>query len=48
VGLPFFSPPPPRFPPPPPPRLGEHTAEILAEVGVDEHRLEELIAQGAV
>jgi len=31
-----------------PPRLGEHTAEILAEVGVDEHRLKELIAEGAV
>jgi crotonobetainyl-CoA:carnitine CoA-transferase CaiB-like acyl-CoA transferase len=31
-----------------PPGLGEHTAEILAEVGVDEHRLEELRAAGAV
>jgi alpha-methylacyl-CoA racemase len=31
-----------------PPRLGEHTAEILAEVGVDEQRLAELRAAGAV
>ncbi|HEX6350041.1 MAG TPA: CaiB/BaiF CoA-transferase family protein [Candidatus Dormibacteraeota bacterium] len=29
-----------------PPRLGEHTAEILAEVGVDERRLAELRAAG--
>lgn len=31
-----------------PPRLGEHTAEILAEVGVGEERLAELQAAGAV
>jgi crotonobetainyl-CoA:carnitine CoA-transferase CaiB-like acyl-CoA transferase len=31
-----------------PPRLGEHTAEVLAEVGVGEDRLEELRAAGAV
>ena len=31
-----------------PPRLGEHTAELLAEVGVDAARLEELRAAGAV
>ncbi|MEP7105856.1 MAG: CaiB/BaiF CoA-transferase family protein, partial [Chloroflexota bacterium] len=32
----------------PPPGLGEHTAEILAELGVREDRLEELRAAGAV
>lgn len=32
----------------PPPRLGEHTAEVLAEVGVDQRRLEELRARGVV
>jgi alpha-methylacyl-CoA racemase len=32
----------------PPPRLGEHTAEILATVGVDEARLGELRAAGVV
>jgi crotonobetainyl-CoA:carnitine CoA-transferase CaiB-like acyl-CoA transferase len=31
-----------------PPRLGEHTAEILAEVGVGADRLQELRAAGAV
>jgi crotonobetainyl-CoA:carnitine CoA-transferase CaiB-like acyl-CoA transferase len=31
-----------------PPGLGEHNAEILAEVGVDGRRLEELKAQGVV
>lgn len=31
-----------------PPRLGEDTAEVLAGVGVDEHRLEELRAIGVV
>lgn len=31
-----------------PPRLGEDTAEVLAGVGVDEHRLEELRAAGVV
>ena len=31
-----------------PPGLGEHTAEILAEVGVDDARLEELRTAGAV
>lgn len=31
-----------------PPRLGEHTAEVLAAVGIDDDRLEELRAQGAV
>ena len=30
------------------PGLGEHTAEILAEVGVDSHRLEALRKEGAV
>jgi crotonobetainyl-CoA:carnitine CoA-transferase CaiB-like acyl-CoA transferase len=30
------------------PRLGEHTAELLAEVGVDPRRLEELAAAGVV
>jgi len=32
----------------PPPRLGEHTAEILATVGVDEGRLGDLRAAGVV
>jgi crotonobetainyl-CoA:carnitine CoA-transferase CaiB-like acyl-CoA transferase len=31
-----------------PPRLGEHTAEVLGELGVDEHRLEELRSAGVV
>jgi crotonobetainyl-CoA:carnitine CoA-transferase CaiB-like acyl-CoA transferase len=31
-----------------PPGLGEHSAEILAEVGVDAIRLEELKAQGVI
>jgi crotonobetainyl-CoA:carnitine CoA-transferase CaiB-like acyl-CoA transferase len=31
-----------------PPRLGEHTAEVLAEVGVDAAQLETLIAQGVI
>ena len=31
-----------------PPRLGEDTADLLAEVGVDEHRLEELRAASVV
>jgi alpha-methylacyl-CoA racemase len=31
-----------------PPRLGEDTAEVLAGVGVDEHRLEELRVAGVV
>jgi crotonobetainyl-CoA:carnitine CoA-transferase CaiB-like acyl-CoA transferase len=31
-----------------PPRLGEHTAEVLAEVGVDAAQLKTLIAQGVV
>ena len=31
-----------------PPRLGEHTADVLGEVGVDASRLEELRAAGAV
>jgi len=31
-----------------PPALGQHTAEVLAEVGVDATRLEELRASGAV
>jgi len=30
------------------PRLGEHTAEVLAEVGVDASRLPELAASGAI
>jgi len=32
----------------PPPRLGEHTAEILAEVGVDAARQKELVEQGVI
>jgi crotonobetainyl-CoA:carnitine CoA-transferase CaiB-like acyl-CoA transferase len=31
-----------------PPGLGEHTAELLVEIGVDERRLEELRSAGAV
>jgi crotonobetainyl-CoA:carnitine CoA-transferase CaiB-like acyl-CoA transferase len=31
-----------------PPRLGEHTAEVLGEVGVDERRLQELRSEGVV
>jgi crotonobetainyl-CoA:carnitine CoA-transferase CaiB-like acyl-CoA transferase len=31
-----------------PPRLGEHTAEVLAEVGVDAAQLKTLIAQGVI
>ena len=31
-----------------PPRLGEHTAELLAEIGVDDRRLEELRSAGAL
>ncbi|HEY8864372.1 MAG TPA: CaiB/BaiF CoA-transferase family protein [Candidatus Dormibacteraeota bacterium] len=31
-----------------PPGLGEHNAEVLAEVGVDAHRLGELKAQGVI
>ena len=31
-----------------PPRLGEDTAEVLAGLGIDEHRLEELRAAGVV
>ncbi len=44
----------PQVPPPPgwrrldPPRLGEHNAEVLAELGVAEARLQELAAAGAV
>jgi crotonobetainyl-CoA:carnitine CoA-transferase CaiB-like acyl-CoA transferase len=30
------------------PGLGEHNAEILAEVGVDAQRLDELKAQGVI
>jgi alpha-methylacyl-CoA racemase len=32
----------------PPPRLGEHTAEILATVGVDQDRLAQLRAEGVI
>ena len=31
-----------------PPRLGEHTAEVLGELGVDERRLQELRSEGVV
>jgi crotonobetainyl-CoA:carnitine CoA-transferase CaiB-like acyl-CoA transferase len=31
-----------------PPRLGEHTAELLSEIGVDERRLEDLRSAGAL
>jgi crotonobetainyl-CoA:carnitine CoA-transferase CaiB-like acyl-CoA transferase len=31
-----------------PPRLGEHTAEVLAELGYDEHTIEELAARHVV
>jgi crotonobetainyl-CoA:carnitine CoA-transferase CaiB-like acyl-CoA transferase len=31
-----------------PPRLGEHTAEVLSEVGVDAGQLETLAAQGVI
>jgi len=31
-----------------PPRLGEHTAEVLAEVGVDGTKLDALRADGVV
>ena len=30
------------------PRLGEHTAEVLAELGIEGSKLEELKAAGAV
>ncbi|MBA3358828.1 MAG: CoA transferase, partial [Thermoleophilaceae bacterium] len=30
----------------PPPLLGQHTAEVLAELGCSPERLEELVAQG--
>ena len=30
------------------PRLGQHTAEVLAEVGIDDVALERLVALGAV
>lgn len=30
------------------PRLGEHTREVLAEYGVDEHRMRDLADQGAI
>ena len=30
------------------PRLGEHTAEILGEVGVDAHKVENLKKDGVV
>ncbi|MDQ3646386.1 MAG: CoA transferase [Actinomycetota bacterium] len=32
----------------PPPRLGEHTAEVLAEVGIENTALEEMRASGAI
>jgi crotonobetainyl-CoA:carnitine CoA-transferase CaiB-like acyl-CoA transferase len=32
----------------PPPRQGQHTAEVLADLGVDEASLQTLIAQGVV
>jgi crotonobetainyl-CoA:carnitine CoA-transferase CaiB-like acyl-CoA transferase len=35
-------------PPTPPPLLGEHTAEVLAELGVDEERQVELEARGVI
>jgi crotonobetainyl-CoA:carnitine CoA-transferase CaiB-like acyl-CoA transferase len=31
-----------------PPLLGEHTAEVLADLGYDEHRIAELVARGVV
>jgi crotonobetainyl-CoA:carnitine CoA-transferase CaiB-like acyl-CoA transferase len=30
------------------PDLGEHTAEVLAEIGVESNRLDELKAQGVI
>jgi crotonobetainyl-CoA:carnitine CoA-transferase CaiB-like acyl-CoA transferase len=32
----------------PPPRLGEHTGEVLAELGFDEREIQELRAAGAI
>jgi crotonobetainyl-CoA:carnitine CoA-transferase CaiB-like acyl-CoA transferase len=32
----------------PPPRLGEHSAEVLAELGYDEARVRDLAARGVV
>lgn len=32
----------------PSPRLGEHTAEVMADIGLDEGRVAELVAQGVV
>ena len=32
----------------PPPEIGEHTVELLAELGYDEQQRDALIAQGAV
>jgi crotonobetainyl-CoA:carnitine CoA-transferase CaiB-like acyl-CoA transferase len=32
----------------PPPALGQHTAEVLAAIGIETHELEHLRAQGVV
>jgi formyl-CoA transferase len=35
-------------PPEPPPLLGQHTAEVLAEMGISEDEIDALKARGAV
>lgn len=48
VGPPFAFTHSPLASPEPPPLLGQHTAEVLSEIGVDEGRLDELEGRGVI